>query len=225
MHNNLIQAIRQLAASNRVFCSEADFQFALAWELQRIPGAQIFLESGVPVGQDTFYVDIIVDLNGKRYYIELKYQTSLCKTSFSGFPINLKNQSAQDIMRYDYLKDINRLLTIKKWQERDFGGGYAVILTNDRLMYNVPRSSTKTPLDFKFRIHDRRGLPEEKNIYPVPGDVNWNNANKSQDHWTKTGPRKDFSLPMKINTNWEQYLKITDNNGKEQDFKYLINVV
>ena len=227
MYKNIIQAIRHLAASKRIFCSEADFQFALAWELQRIlSSAQIFLESGVPIGQqDTFYVDIIVVLNSKRYYIELKYQTSLCETSFCGFSINLRNKSAQDLMRYDYLKDIYRLLTIKKCHQSDFGGGYAIILTNDKLIYDVPRSSANPPLDFNFRIHDRRGLPKGKSTYPVPGPVFWNYCGPSITHWTITGPRKGFPLPMTINTKWEQYLIFTDGNGKNQDFRYLINVV
>ena len=170
MRNTIIQALSLLAAANRVFCSEADFQFSLAWELQRLlPGASIFLEKGVSVPPDTYFVDIVVEFGGKNYYIELKYHTSTCNWHFRGTPIRLKNQGAQDLLRYDYLKDIYRLQKIKNICEKGgFAGGFAVILTNDRFVYDAPSSFKKT-LDCGFRIHDRRGTRVSK--YPVPGLV------------------------------------------------------
>ena len=132
MRKYLIQAMKQMAIIGKLFCSEADFQFSLGWELHRLlPNAQLLFEKEVNVG----YVDIIVIWNGKWYFIELKYHTSLCDTMTLGLPLHLKNQSAQDILRYDYLYDINRIQRIAANMEEVYGGGYAIVLTNDRLIY------------------------------------------------------------------------------------------
>jgi len=224
MRNTIIQALSQLAAANRIFCSEADFQFALAWELQRLlPLTSIFLEKGVSVPSDTYYVDIVVESGGKIYYIELKYHTSTCNWHFRDTPIRLKNQGAQDLLRYDYLKDIYRLQKIKNNCEKEaFAGGFAIILTNDRLVYDAP-VSFKNTLDCGFRIHDRRGTRVSK--HPIPGLVSWNNKGRGSGHWTQRGERKlSFSVPP-ISTAWSQYLSFRDSIGESQDFRYLINTI
>ena len=190
MRKTIIKALSLLAAAKRVFCSEADFQFALAWELQRLlpQSASIFLEKGIYVSPDTYYVDIVVKSGVKNYFIELKYHTSICNWHYCGALIQLKNQGAQDLLRYDYLKDIYRLQNIaKNCEEGQFAGGFAVILTNDRLLYDTPLSYKNT-LDCGFRIHNRLGSGVSK--YPVPGLVAWNNTGKGSGHWTNTGQRK-----------------------------------
>lgn len=226
MRNTLINALTQLANNKRIFCSEADFQFALAWEIQKHrPNAQILLENGIRTSCGYYYIDIVVIKNGLRYFIELKYQTARCAIKTPIMSFVLKEQAAEDLMRYDYLWDLHRLYTIK-CQKPDFGGGYAIILSNDRLMYQAPsRKSTKT-LDAFFRIHER---PLGKTgLYPIPGLVAWNNGNKANQvppHWTYHGSRaKLFSLPP-INTHWNDYLAFTDSDGNPQLFKYLINEV
>ncbi len=225
MRKTIITALSLLAADKRIFCSEADFQFALAWELQKLlpQGALIFLEKGIYVSLDTYYVDIVVESGGKNYYIELKYHTSICNWHYCGALIQLKDQGAQDLLRYDYLKDIYRLQNIaNNREEGQFARGFAVILTNDRLVYDAPSVFKKT-LDCGFRIHDRLGSGVSK--YPVPGLVAWNNTGKGSGHWTNTGQRKlSFSIPP-INTAWDQYLSFKDSNGVNQDFRYLINVI
>lgn len=220
MRKAIINALSQLAKQNRIFCSEAEFQFALAWEIKTAyPQWQIFLEKCIPVGGKSFYVDIVIFDSENYYYIELKYQTSLCHYG----SIKLKNQAAEDIMRYDYLKDIYRLRSIAN-NTSNFGGGYAIILSNDKLMYQQPTSSRScSALDANFRIHDRR-YPKNKLFFPIPGTVAWKTlSSTSTTHWTKTRSLS-FTLPT-INTCWESYLKFVDNNGKLQDFRFLINEV
>lgn len=223
MKRIIINALAYLASNNKVFCSEADFQFALAWEIQRLcPNARILLENGVQVNGQTYYVDIIVFLSGSSYYVELKYQTSICSFVSQGVLVNLKEHAAEDIMRYDYLKDIHRLYDIKKDHPSDYGGGYAIILSNDKHLYQEPSIIRTNTLDSFFRIHERpNGKP---NVYPIPGLVAWNTAKiTSSTHWTKTGSRNmPFSIPQ-INTHWEDYLSFLDNSGKRQMFKYLLN--
>lgn len=225
MKNTLIQAISRLAKNGRIFCSEADFQFALAWELQRLlPKAEIFLEKGIEISNDIFYIDIVVFDKGCYYYIELKYHTSLSDWSYKGSTLHLKEQYAQDLLRYDYLKDINRLRTISGAHKEDFGGGYAIVLTNDRLVYDEPRLFSNKVLDYYFRIHERKA--GKKSVYPVPGTVKWNNGTITDpNHWTKHGERSlTFSLP-RINTEWTYYWSFIDNNSKRQLFKYLLNEI
>ena len=221
----IIQAISKLAKGGRIFCSEADFQFALAWELQGLlPKADIFLEKAIDVPNDIFYIDIVVFNGGRYYYIELKYHTSLCDWAYKGSTLHLKEQSAQDLLRYDYLKDINRLLLVSNVCREVFGGGYAIALTNDRLVYDEPRLYSNKVLDYYFRIHERKA--EKKIVYPVPGTVKWNNETiMDPNHWTKHGERSlTFSLP-RINTEWTHYLSFFDNNSKSQVFKYLLNEI
>lgn len=221
MRKYIMQAMEQMANGGKLFCSEADFQFSLGWELNKIlPNAQLLFEKEVNVG----YVDIIVIWNGKWYYIELKYHTSLCDTTSLGLPLHLKNQSAQDLLRYDYLYDIFRIQRIAANKKDNYGGGYAIVLTNDKLLYGIPRSSATNSLDALFRIHDRRGCPAH-NSFPVPGKVIWNNAAKPSDHWTKSGNRCGVFTLSTINTDWEMYCNFNDLNNVPQDFRYLINEV
>lgn len=224
MKKYIIRALQLLAQNNRVFCSEADFQFALSWEIQKLlPKAIIVLENGISVNEKVYYVDIIVKLDSKYYYIELKYQTSKSKVKdVFGEELELKNQAAEDLMRYDYLKDILRLYEIAKAHADDFGGGYAIILSNDKLMYDAPLSFKKT-LDYQFRIHDRRGV--EKNMYPIPGMIAWNNNSKPLSHWTNKGERTNWFILPSISTEWDLYRQIIDDNNNKQVFKYLINEV
>lgn len=226
MRKIIINALQQLANNNRVFCSEAEFQFALSQKIQSLlPNAVIVLEKAIAVYNGAYninyYVDIVIKDNNQYHYIELKYQTSECnaKDAFGGTMV-LKNQAAEDLMRYDYLKDILRLYDIAINHPARFGGGFAILLSNDKLMYKAPPIYRNT-LDYQFRIHDRRGVI--KDPYPIPGKVTWKSMRS--DHWTKKGERSlVFTLPT-ISTNWDTYLQFVDINGKNQDFKYLINEV
>lgn len=222
MRRILEKALISLVNQGRIFCSEADFQFSLAWEIQRLCGnARVFLEKPVVVRSKTLHVDIVVLLNKQYFYIEVKYPTSHCTYSLDGeTPVTLTNQSAEDLLRYDYCKDILRLYGIYSAAADSFGGGYAIILTNDVFIYKEPNSYNDKVLDFYFRIHERRNANYS---YPLPGRVTWNNSDKSNEHWTNSGERKySFVIPT-INTDWEDYLTIHDDNSSYQVFKYLIN--
>lgn len=212
-----------MSKKRMVFCSESDFQFSFALELKRVvPTSSIFLEKCICTNSGTYYIDLVFVLNNYSYYIEFKYQTSRCLTSYSRFCIDLKDQGAQDLLRYDYLKDIHRLQDIYNNNPVFFGGACAIVLTNDRLLYKEPTKYDSKVLDYNFRIHDRMS---SKYPYPVPGLVSWNNTLKSGQHWTKNGKRKQsFNVPI-IQTNWTLYMSFKDNNNINQDFRYLANYV
>lgn len=222
MRRTLESALISLASQGRVFCSEADFQFSLAWEIkQTCHHAHVFLEKPVVVRSKTLHVDIVVLINKQYFYIELKYPTSPCTYTFKDeTPVSLTSQSAEDLLRYDYCKDILRLYGIYSVAPDSFGGGYAILLTNDELIYKEPRFHNNKVLDYSFRIHERRDAVFP---YPQPGRVIWNNKDKSDGHWTNSGGRKNsFVLPT-ISTCWENYLTFHDDNSSLQVFKYLIN--
>jgi hypothetical protein len=86
--------------------------------------------------------------------IELKYKTRVGKLHHAEEEFSLRNQSAQDIGRHDFIKDIQRL-------ERYVGArsgavGFAVLLTNDRTYWTESRKSDS--VDSEFRIHEGRIL-------------------------------------------------------------------
>ena len=63
----------------------------------------------------------------------------------------MKNQSAQDSARYDFIRDITRLESITQSGIYPIEEAYAIFLTNDPL-YWEPSNGSDT-LDHDFRIH------------------------------------------------------------------------
>lgn len=116
--------LNDLASKRPVFWSEADFQFAFAWELQNeLPQASIRLERRFDSADNPpMYIDIWVENEGKVYPIELKYKTSNYSDEIGGEKYLLKTQSACDTGCHDFLKDINRIEIISK-SAVNFGKG------------------------------------------------------------------------------------------------------
>ena len=148
--------MESLSKKRSIFHSEADFQHALAWELHEkwCKKASIRLEYKVGEEGERKYVDIWVKGDKYTYAIELKYKTKSCIIREKGEEYNLLNQSAQDIGRYDYLKDVQRLEQIRAKRGKVIG--YAIFLTNDRLYWDEPKRSGT--VDEMFRIHHGRKL-------------------------------------------------------------------
>lgn len=104
--------------TKKVFQSEAQFQFELAWKLQELYDCNVKLEDLTIVieekgtniqkkktKQQKVYTDIVLKKDDYRIAIELKYKTEelVCDN------ILLFDHSAVDLGRYDYLWDVNRL--------------------------------------------------------------------------------------------------------------------
>lgn len=136
------QVLDTLQTKRKLFSSEADFQFSLAWTIKELyPSVEVRLE-WVPSDYDpNMYIDIVVFDNGKMIPIELKYKTRKADKVVDGERFVLKDQSATDLGRYDFLKDIQRIEFIKQ----SFPGvteGYAILLTNDPNYLVAPRSTS-----------------------------------------------------------------------------------
>jgi hypothetical protein len=61
--------------------------------------------------------------------IELKYKTRSLTAALDGEDFHLMSHAAQDLVRYDFFKDLNRIEAFARaGPERT---GYAIFLTND----------------------------------------------------------------------------------------------
>lgn len=149
---NLAGILNSLSHKRPLFHSEADFQFALAWEIQlHHPNASVRLEY-CPKEAPHLHLDLIVELNGKSYPIELKYKTRKLECVLDDECYNLKNHGAQDTGKYDCLLDIQRLEQCRHLL-KSFGSGYVIWLTNDPSYWSAPQRAGTT---FEaFSIHEK----------------------------------------------------------------------
>ena len=200
---------------NTIFCSEADFQFSLAWYLkEKLNNVNIILEYPYVADKQLtdnkerekiYYIDIYVEDSNSDCcsYIELKYKTKSGKIKRYGKHIDLKNQAAQDIGRYLFLKDVLRLEEICEKENSQNMKNYAILLTNDS-SYWTTRSNTKT-LDTHFRIHDGK---------EINGVLKWEKRNADAAHWSdKYSP---ITLKNSYTCNW----KVKSHEAK--NWNYLI---
>ena len=147
-----------LAGSRKLFHSEADFQHALAWQIhEAVPESRIRLEvNAFSVQARRRFLDIWMPVEGIA--IELKYVTRTLELEEDGELFALRNHSAQDTRRYDFLLDIERLELMRSSVEV-CKSGYAVLLTNDSAYWKVPR--TRDTVDAAFRIHEGKDISGE----------------------------------------------------------------
>lgn len=140
-----------LSTKRPVFHSEADFQHALAWEIhERWPHCSLRLEFKPPHTDKRIHVDIWATNHNASLAVEVKYKTRILTVDLPGEPFKLKDHSAQDTGRYDFLKDLQRLEEITAQHKNTVG--YAILLTNDSAYWKVPRDGRT--VDASFRIHD-----------------------------------------------------------------------
>lgn len=155
--SDVADVLSELASHRAVFHSEADFQFALAWQWQqRAQEAKIRLEYPLPSEDRRTYADLWIQEAGITSYLELKYWKRGLRVISSGERFNLVDQGAHDISRYDFLRDLKRV-------ERMVRSGHAnrgavVALTNDPLYWTAGTGDT---VDADFRLHDGRLLSGE----------------------------------------------------------------
>ncbi len=198
---NTTHVMMNLAKRRLIFYSEADFQFALAWHIhEMMPDCQVRLEFK-PFPDERMYLDIW--LPTEETAIELKYLTRAIDTECDGERFVLRDQAAQDISRYDFLKDIQRLERVVS--EDRAKAGCAVLLTNDQGYWNPP-SSINT-IDASFRLYEGR---------EITGELAW--SDRAGSGTTKNREEPIF-LKGRYKLSWRDYSSLQVR--KNQLFRYL----
>ena len=152
------------------------------------------------------------------HLIELKYRTKEQKDIMRyDRKFDLKNQSAQDLGRYHFIKDIERLEDKTGDEKIATGKSYCIMLTNDSAYYDAERydkRKKKDTRDRNFRIHQGAKIkqinPDEKLV--------WNLKSKDE-------RRSYMGDPLEIKheyiCKWEPYCTV-DGGDKKSEFKYLL---
>ncbi len=198
--------MKKLMLRRPVFHSEADFQFALAWQIQlSYPDAKVSLEY-CPAEQKNMHLDILVKIGRSDFPIELKYKTLKGKIEIGEECYNLKSHGAQDLGRYDYWIDVSRIERLKDTM-KTFEKGYAVILSNDPSYWVKPRQTKETVCD-AYRIHDG---------FKKHGLLSWLGNPSSGTTEKRENP---ISLMGDYIMEWEEYSKLS--SARNGTFRYLL---
>lgn len=183
--------IKTLSQDRPVFYSEADFQHAFAWQLHTDhPNLKIRLEYPFDSEDDKInHIDVVSFGENEIIAFELKYKTTQFLVPLSGEIFYLKGHYAQDIGRYDFLKDIERL---EKYVNRHKNStAYAILLTNDSAYWN-PSSREKSVCD-QFRLTDQRVITRE---------LSWS---ETAGKGTIKGREAPIKLKGSYTCNWRDY--------------------
>lgn len=145
-----------LSTNTKIFCNERDFQVNLANYLKETKFYDdVVLEYTLPLGIMSNYnhdvrVDIVLEKDNTYFPIELKYKTKMVKGKTLirfGVPVNnigiLTNQQAQNIGRYSFWKDVERLEAIKNTFNL-VDTGFCIFLTNDPYYKKSPQGASTT---------------------------------------------------------------------------------
>ncbi len=204
MDKVLTQALASLGEKRPVFHSEADFQFALAWEIKRIcPDADIRLEIPLRAGDRAYEIDLLYRIEGRRVAVELKYFKAGLQATIRGEHYRLSRQAAFLNHRYDAVKDIERLEHILALDYVD--EAYAVILTNQPTYWMESRGNGG--LDSEFRLDEGRSLS---------GLLNWRDENSG----TARKRPNPLILVGRYELRWLAYSHIPDQEHGE--FRVLV---
>lgn len=193
--------MKRLSQKRPVFHSEADFQLAFAWEIkEQFPESEIRLEYVIPdLG---YHLDVLVWLDGQMVPIELKYKTLKSFFTIKEETFALKGHGAQDIGRYDIIKDVMRIEQIVKKLNSPIG--FTVSLTNDPSYWI---SSNRETIADDFRLPEGRVLT---------GNLRW--AEHAGAGSTK-GRENHLFLTYEYPLHWEEYSTLGE--GRNGLFQYL----
>jgi hypothetical protein len=197
---NLNDVLESMAMKRPIFHNEADFQHALAWELRERYDCKIRLEKRMDIDpHKRSYLDIWIEHDERRIAIEVKYKMRAVEYIYEGETFSLLNQGAQDIGRYDVLKDLQRLEQMVKYQLVD--EGHLIFLTND-LSYSRDPGMEKTTADRDFRIHEGR---------VISGTLAWH---ENTGAGTMKGREEPIVLEGTYKLSWQEYSRLDTSGGE-----------
>ena len=133
--NTMHEIMAILAEKRPEFCSEADFQFALGWEIKEYfsgENANVEIRFECPAlldGKSYVEVDIVVKLNDELFLIELKNPTKE-----GGRTTNNRCDMIKDIERLEKLQPCN--LYVQTFANSRTWKGFTIWLTDDEVYKN-----------------------------------------------------------------------------------------
>lgn len=192
----------ELAARRPIFHSEADFQFALAWQIAEMwPDCEVRLEKPFSLCGKRMHLDIWLSTSSTA--IELKYPTQSLRAEQQGEEFALRPHGAQDHGRYDFIADIVRIEGLVS-QGCASAPGYAVLLTNDHLYWQPGKDDAA---DKAFHLHEGRNLR---------GELAWSeNASKG----TTKGRESPLVLRESYDLQWKCFSALPGTHG---EFRYFV---
>lgn len=189
----------ELSRERPVFHSEADFRHALAWKIkERHLGLGIRLEVPMVLDKKDKHIDILV-LEDRPIMIEVKYRTRCLHAFLGNEEFFLKDHSAIDAGRYEFVKDISRLEKALDDHPNNFG--MAIFLTNDKSFWQKPTNDRITA-DHQFKIHEGRTLE---------GRLEWRSGMASEE--------EPITLKGNYSVSWKDYSDLRMLNGA---FRYSV---
>ena len=205
---DFLSFLEDLSKRRPVFHSEADFQLAIAWHIhEKVSNSQVRLEFK-PFQSENMYLDIW--LQASKIAIELKYPTQGLKVEREGEVFALRNQSAQDTRRYDFIMDIYRLERVV-YDSGLAKAGFTVLLTNDPSYWEPPKRGWEDRTDGAFRVHEGR---------IIKGEMKWSDL---ASEGTKEGKEEPIKLRGAYDVNWRDYSILKEE--KYGKFRYLVVAV
>lgn len=192
-----------LAEQRPVFHSEADFQHSLAWTLHLAePQARVRLETRPARGMR---LDLLVEADGHRVAIELKYLVRRFHGEIAGELFDLPNQAAHDIARYDVVKDVVRVESFLATGVAD--EGWVIAMSNDPAYWQPGRK--QDAVDARFRLHEGRILE---------GELDWGPAAGAG---TTRGRENALELAGRYRCTWRDFASVVDLGGQPVQWRYL----
>ena len=137
--------------------------------------------------------------------LELKYKTRQFHVHLNGECFDLLDQSAQDIGRHDFLKDIERLEQVTCG--RPGVVGLALMLTNDSSYWKSPQHADT--VDASFRLHEGR---------IVNGKLTWGSSASAG---TTKGRSDPINISGRYTLQWKDYSTI-ESEATYRTFRYLL---
>lgn len=192
--------IQSLSYKHPFFQSEKSFQNALLEKLEN-EGYQS-TKNGYFQGTK---VDLLVECSksDQIYIFNLRNKTAKLNFSYEGQKYELKNHSAQDQGRYDFIADLQSIENAVSKNEGVMGA--AILMTNDHLYWQPPVKNNSVDEDFLL-FEGRK----------ISGELMW-----SDDAANGTKKNRDEVIPLKREyvCNWINYSSIK--NDKNGEFRYL----
>jgi hypothetical protein len=192
-----------LAVGRPVFHSEADFQHAFAWLLHHThPEFELRLEIPLHAPEGVVHLDLLATSRDQSIAVETKYKTRSLACIAANEEFRLANHAAQDLARYDFIKDIRRLERLAS--AHMCTSAYAILLTNDSSYWTPGRPNA---VDAAFRLQEGRALQ---------GTLEWDPRASAG---TTRGREPALSLSGSYTVAWRDYSRV--DSPRHEAFRYL----